>query len=123
MIEIIFCLRRVPKLSRAEFQEYWRHEHGPRVLQRAAVLRFASYEQLHTIDIPDLAGIATLRGGPLEYDGIAQARFATVEDLLITRRDPRAAQAARELLEDEKLFIDHSRSPIFVARRDVVIGA
>jgi EthD domain len=123
MIKLIFCLRRVAQLSRDEFQEYWRTKHRPLVVERAKLLRFKSYSQLHTVDIRQLSGLASVRGSPDPYDGIAEACFETIDDLLVTRRDPQAARAAQELVADEKQFIDHSRSPIFFVQQDIVIDA
>ena len=38
MIKLTFCLRRLPHLSREEFQAYWRETHAPLVAERAEVL-------------------------------------------------------------------------------------
>ena len=38
MIKLVFCLRRLPHLSRKEFQRRWREEHGLLVQQHAADL-------------------------------------------------------------------------------------
>jgi hypothetical protein len=121
MITLVLCLRRIATLSPEEFQEYWRTTHKRLVLERARVLRFQRYSQLHTVEIPELSGLAAARGSPEGYDGIAEACFGAVEDLLITRRDPAASRAARELIEDERKFIDHSRSPIFLVDRESVL--
>jgi hypothetical protein len=31
MVKLVFCARRLPHLSRAEFQRYWFENHGPLV--------------------------------------------------------------------------------------------
>jgi EthD domain len=121
MIKLVFCLRRIASMSRAEFQEYWRDMHRPLVVERSRILRFQSYVQLHTQDSPALVRLAAVRGSPDGYDGIAEACFESMSDLLVTKSDPLAARAAAELVEDEKNFIDHSQSPIFLVRQDIVI--
>ena len=35
MIKLMFCLRRVPHLTREQFQEYWRNHHAALVAERA----------------------------------------------------------------------------------------
>ncbi|MGH7820684.1 MAG: EthD domain-containing protein [Candidatus Binatia bacterium] len=37
MVKLVFCLRRLPHLSRAEFQRYWRETHGPLVRKHGAL--------------------------------------------------------------------------------------
>ncbi|HEY5625473.1 MAG TPA: EthD domain-containing protein [Dehalococcoidia bacterium] len=29
MIKLVYCLRRLPELTREEFQRYWRQNHAP----------------------------------------------------------------------------------------------
>ena len=38
MIKLVFCLRRLPHLSREEFHRYWLDTHGPLVRERAPAL-------------------------------------------------------------------------------------
>jgi hypothetical protein len=121
MIKLVFCLHRKSNLSREEFQAYWRIAHRSLVIARSQVLRINQYSQLHTLTIPALAGLASSRGCPPEYDGIAEASFDSVDDLLAPATDPEAAKAAEELIADERTFIDHSASPIFLVRHDLVI--
>ncbi|MGH7417889.1 MAG: EthD domain-containing protein, partial [Candidatus Rokuibacteriota bacterium] len=48
MIKLVFCLRRLPNLSREEFQRYWLDTHGPLVRQLAPALGVKRYVQVHT---------------------------------------------------------------------------
>ncbi|HBQ49001.1 MAG TPA: EthD family reductase, partial [Hyphomonas atlantica] len=48
MIKLTFCLRRLPHLSREEFQVYWREKHAPLVAKHAEVLGILRYVQNHT---------------------------------------------------------------------------
>lgn len=121
MIKLSFCLRRVPHLSRAEFQDYWRTTHAPLVAARADVLGIRRYVQVHTIDDERLAGIAAVRGSlGQEFDGIAELWFDSA-DALATEPSPQAQQAGLELLEDERNFIDLPNSPIFFTQENEVV--
>jgi len=120
MIHLIFCLRRLPQLSREEFQRYWRETHAPLVKRHAAALGIKRYVQAHTID-PELSrGIAAARGAPDPFDGVAELWF-DLEALTANMRTEAAIEAGWQLLEDERRFIDLAHSPIFLAEDHGVV--
>ena len=122
MIKLCFCLKRLPHLSRAEFQTYWRETHAPLVAARAEVLGIRRYVQVHTIDDERLAGIAAVRGSlGQEYDGIAELWFDS-SDALAAEPTPESQKAGLELLEDERNFIDLPNAPIFFANENEVVA-
>jgi len=47
MIKLTFCLRRLPHLSLAEFQNYWLASHGPLVRKHQEALAIKRYVQNH----------------------------------------------------------------------------
>jgi hypothetical protein len=116
VIRLIFCLRRRPELTREQFQDYWLNRHADMMRRYAPVLNLRSYTQLHTLHVPELAGMSQLRGTPEAFDGVAEACFDTLQAILATRQDVAAAHALKELMIDEGKFIDFSRSPIFMTR-------
>ena len=121
MVHLIFCLRRLPHLSREAFQRYWRETHAPLVKKHAGVLGIKRYVQAHTIDPAEAQGIAAARGAPDPYDGVAELWFDLEELRSLAQREA-AAEAGRALLEDERRFIDLANSPIFITEDNVVIG-
>jgi len=123
MLKLVFCLRRLPELSRADFQRYWREQHGPLVRRHAAVLRIRRYLQLHTLEAPLQDALRASRGGPDAFDGVAELWWDSQEDLEAVLRDPDGQRAAAELLEDERRFIDLARSPLWVGAEHQIIGA
>ena len=52
MIKLMMCLCRRSGMSRAEFQDYWRNQHGPFFQKNAGTMRSRKYIQSHTIDWP-----------------------------------------------------------------------
>ncbi len=123
MIKLVFCLRRLPHLSLAEFQEYWLQKHGPLVRSHAEILRIRRYVQTHTLDNEGLQrGIASYRGAPETYDGVAELWWDSLDDLLQASATPEGRAASVELLEDERRFIDHARSPLWVAEEHEIVG-
>lgn len=113
MIKLTFCLVRLPHLSRDEFQDYWFRLHAPLVARHRRALRIERYVQLHSGDPGMSEDLRASRGGPEQYDGVAQLWWQSFDDLASISSDPKAVDAGRELLEDERKFIDLSRSPLW----------
>ena len=122
MIKIIFCLRRLPHLSVAAFQDYWLNTHAPLVKSVAHHLNMAHYVQSHAFSDPRVQPALDARGTQIApYDGVAEIYWRSMEDLLAVGQNPEARRAGRLLLEDEKRFIDLPNSPIFYAETHEII--
>ena len=122
MMKLVYCLRRLPEQSREEFQRYWRETHGPLVRERASALGIKRYVQVHTLESPLNEALRASRGGEGEiYDGVAELWWESAEALAAGTSTPEGRQATRELLEDEKRFIDFGRSVMFVAEENPVV--
>lgn len=119
MIKLTFCLVRLPHLSRAEFQHYWREQHGPLVRSQAAALRLRRYVQSHTLPEDAAPWLPVTRGSPADFDGVAELWWDSMADF--THRSPAAAVAGAALLADEKTFIDLARSPIFITEEVEIV--
>lgn len=124
MVKLTFCLHRQPSLSREGFQRYWRETHAPLVARHAAALRIRRYVQMHSLPDGDPvnAGLRASRGGPEDYDGVAELWWDGADDLAGAQASPEWLAASRALYEDERRFIDHARSPLFVAEEHPFVG-
>ncbi len=122
MVKLVFCCRRLSHLSRAEFQRYWRETHGPLVRRHASVLRIRRYVQTHTLDTPVNAALAESRGGPEAFDGVAELWWDSVDDLAAAPASAEGREASLALYEDERRFIDHARSPLWVCEEHPVVS-
>lgn len=120
MVKLIFCLTRRPEFSRDSFQAYWRDHHAPLVARHASALGIRRYVQCHSLPEASFAAMTASRGGLAGYDGVAELWFDSLESCLAAR-GPEARDAGRALLEDERRFIDLSRSPLFFADEHVVL--
>ena len=120
MIKLVFCLKRRPEMTREEFQRYWFETHAPLVKKHAQVLGIKRYVQVHSLDHELSVPIQQSRGGPEEYDGVAELWYESFE-ALAALRSPEATAAGRELLEDERKFIDLANSPLWWAQERPVI--
>ena len=115
MIRISFCLHRLPHLSRAEFQRYWREQHAPLVAKHREALGIRRYVQVHTADTPGNAALRASRGGPEEFDGIAELWWDSEAALTQATASEAGLRAGAALLEDERRFIDLARSPLWLS--------
>lgn len=121
MIKLTFCLHRLPELSREEFQRYWFENHAPLVRKHAEALRIQRYVQMHSASDELDEVLRATRGGPEGYDGVAELWWKNREDMLAATQSPEGVAAGRELLEDERRFIDLSRSPLWLGEEKPVI--
>jgi len=122
MVKLVFCARRLPHLSRAEFQRYWRETHGPLVRRHATTLRIRRYVQLHTLDDALNDALRASRGGPEPFDGIAELWWDSRDDLAEAAATAAGQRAAAELLEDERRFIDLACSPLWIGEEHPVVS-
>jgi uncharacterized protein (TIGR02118 family) len=121
MIKLVYCLRRLPHLSLQEFQRYWLQEHGPLVRSRAGALRIKRYVQVHTLDHPLNEAIRRSRDAAEPYDGVAELWWESAEEMAAATATPEGRDAARELLEDERSFIDFGRSSLWIAEEHPIV--
>jgi uncharacterized protein (TIGR02118 family) len=123
MIKLIFCVRRQPQLSLGEFQRYWLENHGPLVRKHARTLGIRRYVQVHTLDSPANEAMRRSREAGEPYDGVAELWWESVEAMAAATASPEGRDAGRELLEDERKFIDLARSALWVGREHEVVGS
>jgi uncharacterized protein (TIGR02118 family) len=121
MVKLLFCLVRRSDLDEAAFHRYWQDEHGPLVRTHAAALGIRRYVQSHAAHPAFSAALAATREAPAGYDGVAELWLDSLEALATATATPEGAAAGAALLEDERRFIDHARSPIFVVEEHQVI--
>ena len=113
MIKLTFALVRRPEYTRESFQAYWFDHHAPLVASVKDVLRIRLYIQSHSLPSEASEQLRASRGAPEGYDGVAQLWWESLEDVSATMADPAGIEAGRLLLEDERKFIDHARSPLW----------
>lgn len=121
MIKLTFALLRLPHLTREAFQTYWFDHHAPLVKSFAEVLRIRRYVQTHSLPVDRYAPLRVARGGPEDYDGVAELWWDGLEDVFPTDPHPNAIAAGRTLLDDERTFIDLARSPLWWGEERVIV--
>jgi uncharacterized protein (TIGR02118 family) len=124
MIKLVFSLRRKPEMTREEFQAYWRDQHAPLVARHAEALRIRRYVQTHAVSSELAAAQSAARGSePDVYDGEAELWWDSLDDIVAAVSTPEGQQAAIELLEDERRFIDLEHSPLWIGEEHVVVDS
>lgn len=121
MVKLVFCLRRRAGMSPEEFRRYWRDVHAPLVASHAAALGIRRYVQLHPTAADTAAGIAGTRGAPEPFDGVAELWFDSSEAIVAARSSDEGRAASRALLEDERRFLDHSESPLWLCEEHEIV--
>jgi uncharacterized protein (TIGR02118 family) len=121
VIKLVFVLRRRSDLTREEFQRYWSEHHAPLVQSYADALGIRRYVQVHTL--PDVVHdpLRASRQAPEAFDGVAELWYDSLEALGTAVATDEGRAAAVALLEDERTFIDHERSPLWLAEEHPVI--
>ena len=82
------------------------------LLVRSATCRFIHFDPLNEL-------LRASRGCTEPFDGIAEI-FGDREEMLKAMSTPKGLQAMGELQEDEKNFIDFSRSAMWIAKEHVI---
>ena len=121
MIRLTFVLRRKADLTREEFQEYWRRQHGPLVAKHSTHLGILRYVQVHAAHDDLGALLRASRGAPEPYDGVAELWWKNRVSFEAALATPEAQRAGAELLADERRFIDLASSPLWLGEEHPVV--
>lgn len=122
MIKITFCLHRRSELTREAFQDYWLNKHASLVASLKGAIRMRRYVQTHALATAFDEPIRSSRGAPEAFDGIAELWWDSLDELSQGFSTREGREAGRLLVEDERKFIDLSRSPLWFNREHVIIG-
>ena len=123
MIKISYLMRRLPHLTLEEFQSYWSEKH-PQAAPADAfpTLGVKRYVQVLPIDTDARQLVIGPRTGLVEaFDGIAELWLESEESLERDWSTDQAKEYIGIFFEDEKNFIDWSRSTILVSKENVVM--
>jgi len=113
--KMVFCLRRLPQIDAEEFARYWHDEHAPLFRRYAEALAVRRYTQTHRRPGRLNEALREYRGAPDGYDGVAEVWFDSLDELRAALTSEAGRAAADALIADERHFIDHSASPIWIA--------
>lgn len=123
MLKLIMSVKRLPCLSQEEFDHHWQHVHGPLVRKHARLLGIRRYVQ--TSPLANRAAQDAIQKGrgtlAVDFDGCAELWWDDLESHYAARSTPEGLAALKELVEDEKCFIDLGQSQLWYGtERDVI---
>ena len=121
MIKVIYCLRRRADLSPEAFQRHWRDIHAPLVLRHQAALGIKRYVQVRTDHGALTERLGAFRGSDVPFDGVAEIWYESRDALEAVGKTAEGRVASRELLEDERRFVDIPGSSIWVGDETEII--
>jgi len=121
MIKFIMCVTRNPNISSSEFKDYWLNHHGPLFKQYSEAYRAVRYVQSHTIDTPLNNNVRSSRGTLDAYDGVGEIWWKSEEDFLAAINSAESKKLRQMFIDDEKKFIDLSKSSAFFTTEHVLI--
>jgi hypothetical protein len=117
IVKLHFPLRPPREMSLDDAQRYWRVQHGPLIRSMASAMGMLRYQQVHRFETPLEAALRTSRGTQTDpYAGHAEAWFERGG-----APAPEAADAGRRAIDDERVFIDFTRSAIWIGKEHVFV--
>ena len=90
------------------------------MIRNRQALGYRRYVQAHTIGGETAARIEGSRGGPEPYDGTAKVWYDSMEVFESALASEAGRRAGRELIKDEKRFIDMKNSPVWLSEERVI---
>ncbi|WP_183097357.1 EthD domain-containing protein [Nocardioides pelophilus] len=121
-IKLVCAIQRRPDLTPREFYDYWLYKHGPFATEQVKQLGAYRYVQSHTTEAALNLTLRESRGTMPPFDGVTEVWFRSALALATALATPAGAQANNKLAEDEKNFIDLSRSSYFFTTEHVMLG-
>lgn len=123
MLKLIMCVKRSPELTREAFDEHWVNHHAPLVRQYATLLGIRHYIQTSPLANPHAQqALAQGRGAEVvDFDGCAELWWDDLEAHLAARKTPEGRAALQALMDDERRFVDLSRSQMWYGEERTII--
>lgn len=120
MIKLVFCIKRRGDLSPEEFRRHWLEAHAALVRRFSGTIRICRYVQSHAFAPEANEWLRALKGTREAYDGIAEIWWRSWDDFAAAA-SPEGIEANRILMEDERQFVDHSRSVVFLTEEHEIL--
>lgn len=115
MLKLIMCVKRRADLTREQFDTHWIEHHAPLVRAHGKVLGIRRYVQ--TVPLNNAGAQTAIQVGrgteAVDFDGCAELWWDSLEAHQAARETSEGRQALRLLIEDERRFVDLSRSQVW----------
>lgn len=123
MLKLIMCAKRLPELTREEFDDHWYNCHAPLICRHAAVLGIRRYIQTTPLSNPAAQNALQQGRGSdhVDFDGCAELWWDDLDAHLAARKMVDGLKALQELIEDERRFVDLSRSQLWYGEERFIL--
>jgi hypothetical protein len=123
MLKVIMCATRLPELTREQFDDHWYNHHAPLVRKHAAALGIRKYVQtVPLMNVEAQRALQKTRGcQPVDFDACGELWWDDMESHLAARKTAEGAKAILELIEDERRFVDLSRSQLWYCEERAIL--
>jgi EthD domain len=121
-IKLVCAIHRRPDLTPRQFYDYWLYKHGPFATEQVKKLGAYRYVQSHTTEAALNLTLQESRGTLPPFDGVTEVWFRSALALITALATPAGAAANLKLAQDEKNFIDLSRSSYFFTTEHIMLG-
>jgi hypothetical protein len=122
MFILVACIKRSPKMSQKEFQDYWL-KHGKLFMQYArSHYNAVRYVQYHTVETPFNAYMKKTRAyGHEQYDGMGEIWWNSEEEFKKAVSSPVGQDLRKMFSQDEGVFTDFAQSIGFFTQAHVLM--
>lgn len=124
MLKLIMCVKRRADLTAEEFDRYWRENHARLVTKHAETLGIRRYIQ--TVPYANTSAQEALRqtrnAPQVDYDGCAELWWDDMVSHLAARKTEEGLLALRELIADERQFVDLTHSQLWYGEERTIVS-
>lgn len=123
MIKLTMIVKRLPQMTYEQFDHHWSEYHAPLVASLQDSLNIIRYVQTVPNCYPSLDKIiqTSRQAQGFRFDGMAEIWWKDLEAMQRNRQSTEAIKALNTLIEDEKRFIDHSKSIVWYSTERSII--
>jgi len=113
MIKLIRCLHRLPHLTLEEFHAHWLEHHAQLVRRVKGIRSYVQYDTLYNnpMERPELSSAQP-------FDGFGAACWDSLDAY---QTEMEKGSDFKAVLEDEKLFVDHTRSITCLTQERIIV--
>jgi len=114
MIRLLYCVRKKPELTQAQFRQYWNDPAFDTLIQQVTEQSNAlSHTKTLALQVEATARIVSDRGTQDPYDGVLEYWWENGADILDLMDSPIGQELLSKTKEHQSQFIDFSRSAVF----------
>ncbi len=121
MFKVIACVFKKEELSVEAFREHWMGTHRDLLLKYQDVLHITKHVQMIPEHGPLQAGLDGMWSKAPVCDGIDETTFDSEEAFRSLSKNAEAAEALKILKEDERKFVDHSKTFGWIVKDGAII--